>query len=299
MNIQYHIFIIACVLALNSKAEPPVSRSTGKSETPAFLKKAEVIKVVSERHAAGKTVVFQSRDGKFYGMDSDSVISLELEGNVIVGEYGYTYQGYRGKFQVADDGMISIVLKGYPGKWPEMMMTKERREIWLYAKNGDRGFVFGGRGGAVEMGDMKSFWPFRLVEVNSTPTVTPIWTGGDVRSFTSPELPQDFKWQGERISFRLDFILSPEGKASVEKHWTHEVKSGKYGTGDWRLPAATSAIKAMEGWHFYPHRKDGKPVQMGRHWNFTLSRVGDMVRWVVQDDVVTVFDNMPREPNNP
>jgi hypothetical protein len=299
MKITFQLFSIVCALVIPSAADPEAPEKATKTAALVFLSKAEVSKLIADRSAAGKTCVFGSRDGKSYGMDSDSEISLQPEGKAIVGEAGYTYQGYRGSYGLEEDGTIVLTLKGHRGKWPEMKMAKSGDVVRLYAKDGDNGFVIGGRSGAVETNEMKPFWPFRLVDADSLPSVTPVWTGGDVRTFTSPSLPQDFKWQGEKISFRVDFKLSPQGVPTVEKYWTHDVvPSNQYAEGDWRLAAVKSASDALASWRFYPHKSDDNAVAMGgRSWNFTLSRVGDMVRWKVEDDVVTVFDNMPREPN--
>jgi hypothetical protein len=274
-----------CLLPFFAQAEP----EQAKADAPKFLSGAQVKTFVSDRLTAGKTAVFRSRDGKFYGMDSDSVVSLEKDNTAVVGECGYAYQGYRGTYAVAADGVISISLKGYRGNWPDMKIAKEGDLIRLFSADGNGNFVFGGRAGGVETEDMKPFWPFRLVETDSTPEVTPIWSGGDIKVFTSPTLPEDFEWKGDLIEFRVDFTTLKDGKASVQKHWP------TFGEKDWRLPAAKAAIHAMEGWVFYPYRSDGEPTEVGQGWNFEITRIGDQVRWVVKDDVITVFDNMPRE----
>lgn len=289
MKLSFQILAVVYAVAI------PLVADTSAAAPLVFMTKPEVSKLIADRSATGKTCVFRSRDGKTYGMDSDSQISLQPEGKAIVGEAGYTYQGYRGSYGLEEDGTIVLTLKGHRGKWPEMKMTKSGDVVRLYAKDGDNGFVFGGRAGAVESKEMKPFWPFRLVDADSPPSVTPIWSGGDVRIFTSPLLPQDFKWQGDKIQFRVDFTLSPQGVPTVEKYWTHDVlPSNQYGEGDWRLAAVKSASEALTSWRFYPHRSDEVAVAMGRGWNFTLSQVDGMVRWKIEDDVVTVFDNMPR-----
>ncbi|MDZ4404592.1 hypothetical protein [Prosthecobacter sp.] len=267
-----------------------------RSAPPKFLQRSEVVNFISQRHDAGKTVVFVSRDGKMYGMDSDSVISFEPDGKVVLGEYGVGIAGYRGTYQVAKDGSVSIALKGYVAKWPDMRFSNELGKMRLYAHKDGDGFVMGDRGGAFESGSMKRFWPFLLVDGGKTPEVTPVWSGGEVKMFVSPQLPQDFQWQGKQAKFRLDFTISPEGKASVEKHWTRELKGGQYEASDWRMHAVKAAIQAVESWTFNPPAEDGKLVDRRESWNFTVSNVDDSIRWIIQDDVSTVFDNMPRRP---
>jgi len=150
------------LLPFFAQAEP----EQAKADAPKFFSGAQVKTFVSGWLTAGKTVVFRSRDGKFYGMDSDSVVSLKKDNTAVVGEYGYAYQGYRGTYAVAADGVISISLKGYRGNWPDMKIAKEGDLIRLFSADGNGNFVFGGRAGGVETEEMKPFWPFRLVEAD-------------------------------------------------------------------------------------------------------------------------------------
>lgn len=254
---------------------------------------------ISQRHASGKTVVFVSRDGKMYGMDSDAVISFELDGKVVLGEFGAGIAGYRGTYEVAKDGSVSIALKGYRSKWPKMKFSSEVGKMRLYAHKDGDGFVMGDRGGAVETGGMKRFWPFILVDGARTPEVTPVWAGGEVKMFISPQLTQDLQWQEKQAKFSLAFTISTEGKASVEKDPANESKRGQDEASDWRMPAVQAAIQAVENWSFNPPTEDGKPVKRREVWNFTVSRVDDSIRWIIKDDTSTVFDNMPRLPVDP
>jgi hypothetical protein len=272
-----------------AQVEPTAKSKKPKARPPGLLNGAEVAAFLSERFASGKNAIFCSRDGKLYGMDSDSVVSFGKENSAVIGEYGYTYKGYSGTYAVSDVGIISIALKGYRGNWPEMRIAKEKNATRLYTNSGSTRFVVGGRGGAVETDGMKPFWPFRLVESGSTPKVTPIWSGGEVRFFTSPVLPESFEWKGNLIKFRLDFNTLKDGKVSIQKHWPN------FSEADWELPAVKAAMRAMESWTFYPYTSDDEPVEMGRGWNFEVRKVRGQVRWIVKDDVITVFDSMPRE----
>ncbi|MES2439900.1 MAG: hypothetical protein V4584_12560 [Verrucomicrobiota bacterium] len=286
MKLTFPICSIVCALAFPSAAEPEAKEKAADAAPLVFLSKAEVSRLIADRSTAGKTCVFGSRDGKSYGMDSDSEVSLQLEGRAIIGEHGYTYQGYRGSYELEGDGTIVVTLKGYRGKWPEMKLAKTGDVLRLFAKDGDNGFVVGGRGGSVETDDMKPFWPFRLVETSSIPEVTPIPSGGGVKSFTSPTLPENFEWQGDRFEFGVRFTTLKDGRVLVKNHLSDE--------NDWRLPAVKAAIGAMQSWLFYPHREDGEPTEMGHGWNIKVSREDDQVRWVVTDEMLnTVFDSMP------
>jgi hypothetical protein len=228
-------------------------------------------------------------------MDSDSVVSLGKDNTSVVGEHGYAYQGYRGTYAVAEDGVISISLKGYRGNWPDMKIARDGDLIRLFSADGNGNFVFGGRAGAVETDDMKPFWPFRLVDTDSIPGVTPIYTGGELKAFSCPQIPDDFEWKGERVTFRLDVDISEEGVPKVEKYWTHDVTpSNQYPKGDWRLAVVTAATATLEQWKFYPEKADEKPVPTNGFWHFDVSLVDGMVRWVIVDNAVTVFDSMPR-----
>ena len=120
-----------CLLPFFVMAEP----EKAKAGSPEFFTGAQVKTYISERLTAGKTAVFRSRDGKFYGMDSDSVVSLEKNNTAVVGEYGYAYQGYRGTYVVAEDGVISISLKDYRGNWPDMKIAREGDLIRLFSNS--------------------------------------------------------------------------------------------------------------------------------------------------------------------
>ncbi len=270
-----------------------------KVAEPDFLTGDQVKVLFSKRLTAGKTVVFYSRDGKFYGMDSDSLISFGKDGEAILGEYGYAYQGYRGSYFIEDDGVISVKLKGYRGKWPDMKVSIDGDSVRLFSSDGNGNFVFGGRAGGVLTPDMKPFWPFGLVETESTPRVTPIYTGGELKKFICPQIPDGFEWKGGLIRFRLDIDLSKEGVPVVQKYWSQDGEKiegvvGQFPKGDWRLPVIESAKAALEQWEFYPEKADGNPISMGGGWRFEAHKIEDMVRWVVSDGYVTVFDSMPR-----
>lgn len=260
-----------------------------KAGSPKILSGNEINRVLSERFSKNKKVVFHSRDGMLYGMDSDSVISLEKDNRVIVGEYGYTYQGYRGNYSVSDHGVIKITLEGYRGKWPYMKMAANEKIIRLYEVDGDSSIVFGGRSGSFETSDMKPFWPFRLVDTDSSPHVTAIWSGGNILFFRSPTLPKNFKWKEDRIEFRVDFMTLKDGRIQIEKYWPDFDKN------DWRHSVAESVIDTMKSWVFNPFRKDGEPTEVGQGWNIDIRKNKDQVRWLIKDDVFTVYDNIPNE----
>lgn len=297
MKTQAFTLLLLIFGILSVGADPKNATAVEKKNEPTFLSKAEVTKLLSDRFTAKKTAVFISRDGKTYGKDSDSIVSLEPEGKVVVGENGYTPEGYEGTFEVADGGIITIKLKGYRGDWPEMKMAKDGERVRLYARSGDDGFVFGGRAGGVETDDMNPFWPFRLVEGETSPGVSPIMSGGDLKSFMSPTMPDGFGWRDGLIRFRMDFTITPEGTPAIEKYWTQDGVSGQYAKGDWRLEVVESAKFALLHWRFYPHKSDDQPISMGRGWNFKVSKIGDSVHWKIEDESVTIFDNMPREKN--
>ena len=287
--------IVACL----AHAEPDSKSENPNEKPPHFLIGVQVEKLISGRLDEGKTCVFHSRDGKFYGMDSDSVVSFEKERGAVVGEHGFAYQGYRGTYNVTKDGVISVALKGYRGNWPEMKLAKEGDLIRLYANDGKGNFVFGGRAGAVETEEMKPFWPFRLVETELSPGVTPIYTGGELKTFECPQIPDDFEWKGDLIRFRLDVDISKEGIPVVQKYWSQDGEKienvvGQFANGDWRLPVVASAKATLEQWEFYPEKADGMPVPTNGFWHFDISLVDGMVRWVIVDNAVTVFDSMPR-----
>jgi hypothetical protein len=263
-----------------------------------FLSTGSVNEFLAARFAAKKIALFSSRDGNHYGMDSDALIAFGPGGKVVLEEFGVAPMGYGGNYSVQEGGTITVVLKGYRGKWPPMKMARDGKTLRLYNATGSTGLIMGGRGGATETGSMKSFWPFRQVKDDGMmPSVSPVSSGGGVRSFVSPVLPNNFVWKGNKIAFRVDFEISAEGAVTVEKYWMQDTPSGQLQAKDWRLPAVKCAMNAVSKWSFYPHKEDDKPTKYSGRWEFEVRRKDDTAHWKVMDDIITVFDNMPRDRN--
>lgn len=115
-------------------------------------------------------VTFVSRSGKFYGMDSDSLLIFSKNGFVILTELGMGSKDYDGTFEIDADQTIKLDLPTYPGSWPPMRFRRDGDANFLDRIDQKTGFLFGGRSGAVETEEMKPFWPFGL-QVNDAPRV--------------------------------------------------------------------------------------------------------------------------------
>ena len=114
----------------------------------------------------GWSATFVSRAGDLGEMDSDSEISFSDDGRVTMTEYGYAPVEYSGTYSMNEYGTITAKFEKYQGQWPEMIFRRVDGRILLFRSDDATGLEFGGRGGAVETGEMKSFWPFGLTELS-------------------------------------------------------------------------------------------------------------------------------------
>ncbi|QIF02044.1 hypothetical protein [Roseimicrobium sp. ORNL1] len=261
------------------------------------LTQAQVISLLAANLQKSPPETFISRSGKLYGMDSDTALSFRANNEVVLGEYGYTYIGYRGTYSVAADGVITLELKGYPKDttWPAMKLVSDGKSNWLHPVTKKKGFIMGGRGGASESGDMNAFWPFKLVKSDLTLDVSPITTWPVLKYFQSPTLPEDFKWEGDSMEFRLDYFINENGTVTFEKHFTQDTESRTYAADDWRHPAVFAASEALKLWTFSPMLSDGKPIRFGNYLTVKLTRVDGAAHWVISENYNVIYDNMPRE----
>ena len=92
------------------------------ADKPAFTH-AEIDSFLAKRFSLSPRAVFVSRAGEFAGRDSDSIISFERNNGVILGEYGFAYQGYRGSYEVEQGGSIHLHLMGRAAAWPPMKLV--------------------------------------------------------------------------------------------------------------------------------------------------------------------------------
>jgi hypothetical protein len=135
--------------------KPPQAPSSTRG---AHLNRTQVLNHISAKSAG---VTFVSRNGRFYGMDSDACITLSESNQTTVTEFGYARQTYDGTYSVDDSGAILVSLRRYPAKWPSMYLYTDSDGAILLPTNQERSFNIGGRAGAVEKSDMAPYWPFR------------------------------------------------------------------------------------------------------------------------------------------
>jgi hypothetical protein len=287
------LLILGCI-TLYSHADITLGKE-GKPGAGRELTHDQVLALLEANLQKSPPQTFISRAGKLYGMDSDTALSFRANSEVVLGEYGYTYIGYRGTYTVAPDGVITLELKNYPAKWPAMKLVSDASTHWLHPVTKKKGFIMGGRGGASQSGDMNPFWPFKLVKSDLSLEVSPVITWPVLKYFQSPTLPDDFKWGGDSLEFRLDFTITETGTVAYEKHFTQDTESRVYPVADWRYPAAFAASEALKVWTFSPMLSDGKPEKLGMYLDVKLRRVDGAAHWVITDNYMTLYDNMPRE----
>ena len=293
-----HILLLGFLSYQVAIANP---KRTECSSAESFLDSGQVSSFLAQRIDRKQRAIFNSRDGDSHGMDSDTLISFEKDGQVILGEHGYTYTGYTGTYSIDGDGIISLSLNAYPSEWPEMKLSSDGVNYRLHTVSGNSAFLMGGRAGAVEAEGMKSFWPFRLVQKSTKPSISVVRVFEQLRYFESPVLPDAFAWKGcsewkdGSVRFRLSLTINTNGSVKVEGHraWGHEIEA--FSNDDWRYQIVETATDAVENWKYVPQLVDGKPRKASVDYRFKVSEVEGVVRWVIKGAHGTVFDNMPRE----
>jgi hypothetical protein len=104
---------------------------------------------------------FGSRNGHYYGMDSDATIVLMKDKQVVVEEDGVAVQTYKGTFTVDDSGAIHVELKDYRAKWPDMYLYQDKKGTFLFPTDKNPGFRLGDRGAGTETSRMAPYWQFK------------------------------------------------------------------------------------------------------------------------------------------
>lgn len=238
---------------------------------------------------------FVSRDGTCYCVDSDTIISFEENNTVILGEYGYTYVGYSGTYEISEDGILSLNLPAYPKIWPKMQMSFDGQDYRLHTTDKDNSFILGGRSGAAVSSDMKPFWPFRLISDTTAIRRSPVRRTEVLASFCNPYLSSDVRWLDDRISFRIELWVNEDGSTKVEGCLIDGVSHKQLPVEDWRLLLVDAALSAVKKWNFLPYLVDGNPSKTMRGYTFSASKKEGSVWWVIKDVHGIIFDNIPHE----
>jgi hypothetical protein len=116
--------------------------------------KAEVIDQMNDLLAKRGKVEFRSWNGKWIGTDCDTDIVLRSGGIVEVVEYADAIARYDGKFQLDNDGVVSLHFEGIQTHWPVLMLEKDAKSLILRPKDRKVESEASGRRGY-------GYWPFR------------------------------------------------------------------------------------------------------------------------------------------
>jgi hypothetical protein len=111
-------------------------------------------------------ITFSSRNGHYYGMDSDASLTIEKDGHVTVLELGVAPMTYEGTYDIDDSGTISLKLPNYKATWPTMHLYTTAKDAWLMRSDQKTDFNVGDRGGATQTSRMAPCWPFRMKKLN-------------------------------------------------------------------------------------------------------------------------------------
>jgi hypothetical protein len=112
------------------------------------------------------SITFRSWNGKALHMDSDTEMTFFPNNAVHMFEWGFTLASYSGRYEIQPSGRITMQLKGFNERWPEMLLDRDATSLLLRPADAGQGFVMGTRGGAYVPGEKGSYWPFRMLTAN-------------------------------------------------------------------------------------------------------------------------------------
>ncbi len=116
--------------------------------------KAELVMEFNDLLAKEGRIEFRSWNGKWIGTDCDTDIVLRSGGIVEVVEYADAIARYEGKFQLDNDGVVSLHFEGIQTHWPVLMLEKDAKSLILRPKDRKVESEASGRRGY-------GYWPFR------------------------------------------------------------------------------------------------------------------------------------------
>lgn len=166
--VRFILFVIVIKNAGCSKTEDPTTSVLPDSA----VRISNVQDALDAAFTDSQLILFQSWNGKWIGMDCDTNIELNVDGGVMLTEYGYAISEYNGTYSIttaADStrSVLTIALEDYFGTWPAMAVYTDQSKLLLMPIDSSGGFIMGNRGGAYIPGDAGSFWPFRQIQIPS------------------------------------------------------------------------------------------------------------------------------------
>jgi hypothetical protein len=154
---------ILLVLATSCSCSRPRRESPDRASLRA-IPVVDAERTIETLLAERGTLLFRSRSGKLYGMDSDTDVLISTNHQAQLIQYGYTVTKYAGTYSVDDDGQIALDLAKYRRKWPVMRLSTAQGDFYLQTASGSTHFIMGDRAGATETPSMAPFWPFKLIK---------------------------------------------------------------------------------------------------------------------------------------
>lgn len=284
----------------------------GGKEPPPCLTQLEVKEFIAKRIESHGRAVFVSRSGEMMGMDSDSIISFEADGKLVLEEFGFVHKGYGGKYNVSKHGTLIPDLDNYGHDWPFMRLYKQNTDYFLApAFQSENRFIFGNRGGSVTSSEFPSFWPFKLTEKKTEPHISKPTDHLQIAHFAAPKIPHDFKWVEKQIELSFDLVISNTGQTSIKKAQTSEVQepdsngdislvTKEIDQSDWRFAIVQAFEKAAAAWRLYPMEHDGKKyADQNQSVYLTIEKLANGRIHILQDGPSYFgYDNMPLRTRN-
>lgn len=143
-------------------AQPPVAATPSTHRTPPAQPAVAVSGAVFKQLVAQRgSITFRSWEGKWIGTDCDTDLKFQPGGTVILTEYRYAVDHYRGTYDIDAKGVVTVKLSKYASSWPVMLAQRDPSSLLLQPVSGQQGFSLGGGAGATISSGQGNYWPFR------------------------------------------------------------------------------------------------------------------------------------------
>ena len=211
----------------------------------------------------------------------ESSIIFKKDNGVILDDGGTTYTGI---YTVDADGIISLTLDDYPGRWPDMFIRSTRRL------------------GAI-LCNIDQYESETCLIYDETPSGKHVWpffvhydiSGKELIKLVPPQMPIQSEFNDEAIHIFLDVYFDRNGKVTST---THEIDENcydkeQYVPGDWQYPYVENILNAAMEWRFSPYVFEGVIVDGSYVFDVSITKDNGNIRCLIKDHYssATIYDS--------